>query len=146
MLDNHNSHAKCFWMARDQLMQDNVHDLKLKLIAGREKDGRIYNVPTVSKVVVLITRNDETNSTRDIIVQKQNGNLQRINELHTSYLASKYPILFPYGEDGYRHDILHRPTLCSRLKSYCNYLEKALETFHNYHTEQEIFQIMLAID
>jgi len=27
------------------------------------------------------------------------GKLQRINELHTSYLGFQYPLLFPYGED-----------------------------------------------
>ena len=29
-------------------------------------------------------------------------------ELHTSYLGFQYPLLFPYGEDGYRHDVTHR--------------------------------------
>ncbi|CAH1428732.1 unnamed protein product [Lactuca virosa] len=34
--------------------------------------------------------------------------LQRINELHLAYLALQYPLLFPYGDDGYRVDIPHR--------------------------------------
>ena len=36
------------------------------------------------------------------------GRLQRINDLHTSYLGFQYLLLFPYGEDGYRHDASHR--------------------------------------
>lgn len=32
---------------------------------------------------------------------------QRINELHAAYLPLQYPLLFPYGEDGYRDDIPH---------------------------------------
>ena len=32
--------------------------------------------------------------------------MQRINELHPSYLPLQYPLLFPYGEDGYRRDIM----------------------------------------
>jgi len=42
------------------------------------------------------------------IIENKNGRLQRINELHTSYLGFQYPLLFPYGEDGYRHDVSHR--------------------------------------
>ena len=70
---------------------------------------------------------------QDIILQKQSGRLQRINELHLSYLGLQYPPLFPYGEDGYHSDIKHgdmddshqrnryiltiREFLCFRLQS-----------------------------
>ena len=36
------------------------------------------------------------------------GGVRRISELHPSYLALQYPLLFPYAEDGYRTDIYHR--------------------------------------
>ena len=52
----------------------------------------------------------DTISTRDIILETWCGDLQRINELHDTYLALQYPLLFPYGEDRYRHDILHKVT------------------------------------
>nr|KAJ0191953.1 hypothetical protein LSAT_V11C800443640 [Lactuca sativa] len=45
---------------------------------------------------------------RDIIITNKSGNLQRINELHPTYLVLQYPPLFPYGDDGYRVDIPHR--------------------------------------
>lgn len=45
---------------------------------------------------------------RDVVLQSTSGKLQRINELHPSYLPLQYPLLFPYGEDGYRDDIKHR--------------------------------------
>lgn len=44
------------------------------------------------------------------------GKLQRINELHSSYLRFQYPLLFPYGKDRYRHDISHRDTLCEKIR------------------------------
>lgn len=108
MLDQENAHAKSFRMAREKLTEGNVHDLKLKLISERSTDGRIYNVPSISEVAALIVGDVDTASKRDIILQAQNGKLQRIDELHTSYLGYQYPLLFPYGEDGYRHDICHR--------------------------------------
>lgn len=108
MLDQENAHAKSFRMAREKLTEGNVHDLKLKLISERSTDGRIYNLPSVSEVAALIVGDVDTASKRDIILQAQNGKLQRIDELHTSYLGYQYPLLFPYGEDGYRHYICHR--------------------------------------
>jgi len=108
MLDEFNVHAKSFRMARDRYRNQPFDDLKLRLIADRTKDGRIYNVPNVSEVAALIVGDVDTASGRDIIMEKQSGKLQRINELHTSYLGFQYPLLFPYGEDGYRHDVNHR--------------------------------------
>ncbi|RZB57296.1 hypothetical protein D0Y65_046101 [Glycine soja] len=107
MLDEYNMHAKTFRMTRDRLQDVQVNNIKLKLIANREKDGRTYNVPTVPEVATLIVGDFDANSKIDIIIETQHGQLQRIHELHSSYLALQYPLLFPYGEDGYRPDILH---------------------------------------
>ncbi|KAH1147876.1 hypothetical protein GYH30_042831 [Glycine max] len=117
MLDEHNTHAKKFRITRDRLTQNEVHDIKLRLIANCEKDGHIYNVPTVPEVDALIVGDIDTHSRRDIILETQGGQLQRIDELHSSYLGLQYPLLFPYGKDGYRPDILHRATsTCQKRK------------------------------
>ncbi|XP_070018011.1 uncharacterized protein [Nicotiana sylvestris] len=59
-----------------------------------------------SEVAALIVGDfEQTRSDRDIIVESQSGQLQRINELNAAYLGLQYPLLFPYGEDGYREDI-----------------------------------------
>ncbi|KAH1154351.1 hypothetical protein GYH30_049856 [Glycine max] len=116
MLNQHNSHAKSFRMARDRLAGDQANNIKLQLIAARGKDGRVYNMPNVPEIVALIVGDFHLGSKRDIIVETQNGELQRIHELHASYLPLQYPILFPYGEDGYRADILHRSTSSSKKR------------------------------
>jgi hypothetical protein len=42
-------------MARDKINEGlNVENLKLRLIADRKTDGRIYNQPTVSEVAALV--------------------------------------------------------------------------------------------
>jgi helitron helicase-like protein len=108
MVDEHNSLAKAFRMARDRFdCEGRNENVKLKLIGKRSTDGRTYNLPTSNEVAALIV-GDIGNCTedRDIVIEKQNGQLQRINELHPSYLALQYPFLFPYGEDGYRLGIL----------------------------------------
>ncbi|KAF1870934.1 hypothetical protein Lal_00015234 [Lupinus albus] len=108
MLDENNVHAKSFRMASERLKDGVVQNLKLKLIAERNSDGRINNLSTVSEVAALVVGDIESTCQRDIIMETQSGQLKRIDELHASYLAFQYPLLFPYGEDGYRHDVCHR--------------------------------------
>jgi hypothetical protein len=108
MLDNHNVHAKGFKMARDRLKAGNVKDVKFRLIHNRNIDGRIYNQPTVSEVATLIMGDVDAADSRDIIIQERGGKLERVNEFHTSYLGYQYPLIFPYGEDGYKRGILHK--------------------------------------
>jgi hypothetical protein len=95
-------------MARDKINEGHIQDLKLRLIADRKTDGRIYNQPTVSEVSALIVGDIDEADERDIIIQSQGGQLQRIDEFHASYLAYQYPLIFPYGEDGYRPKTAHR--------------------------------------
>ena len=110
-------------MARDRLAHSELHNIRLKLIVDHEKDGRIYNVPSVSEVAALIAGDFDTHSIRDIILETQNGQLQRIHELHSSYLSLQYPLLFPYGEDGYIADILHRATSSGQKRKKSSYNE-----------------------
>ena len=116
MLDEHKAYAKSFRMARDRLTDSEVHNVRQKLIVNREKNGRTYNVPTISEVATLVAGDFDANSRRDIIVETQNGLLQRIHELHSSYQGLQYPLLFPYGEDGYIVDILHCATSGEKKK------------------------------
>lgn len=102
MFDNYNRIAKEFRMARDRLAGQEVQNLKLRLIRKRNKDSRIYNLPSVNEIAALVVGDvDIDNADRDIIVETQSGQLQRIHELHPLYLPLLYPLLFPYGEDGF---------------------------------------------
>jgi hypothetical protein len=90
-------------------MEDPRVELNLHLIGRRETDGRIYNLPTASEVAALIVGDiGESFENKDIIVKSRSVSPQRISVLHPSYLALQYPLLFPYGDDGYRVDIPHR--------------------------------------
>ncbi|CAA0806625.1 Unknown protein, partial [Striga hermonthica] len=106
MLDRENVLVRSFRMVKDRMIDSGSFDVKLRLIGKRNRDGRRYNLPTTSEVAALIVGDlDENLGNRDIIVETQSGRLKRINELHASYLALHYPLLFPYGEDGYRENI-----------------------------------------
>ncbi|CAN1725764.1 hypothetical protein LINPERHAP1_LOCUS229 [Linum perenne] len=115
MLDGYNILVKTFRYARERLMEDNVHQLKIKLFAQRRTDGREYDLPTGDELAALIV-NDSGQATyeQDIIVEHQNSALERISVYHPSLMSLQYPLLFPYGEDGWRSDI----ELCSRSPRY----------------------------
>ncbi|KAF3973852.1 hypothetical protein CMV_002762 [Castanea mollissima] len=108
MFDETNTLVKIFRMSRDRFFDTDVHHLRLRLIGSRTTDGREYNLPTCSEIAAIIIGDiGAENAHRDIIVELKEGGLQRINVLHPSYMALQYPLLFPYGEDGFRLGILY---------------------------------------
>ncbi|XP_019191165.1 PREDICTED: uncharacterized protein LOC109185656, partial [Ipomoea nil] len=106
VLDTCNVLVKSFRMARSELQMNPLAEVKIKLLGKRSKDARTYNLPQVSEVAALIVGDIDTNiGERDIMVETKSGLLQRISELNPAYLPMQYPLLFSYGEDGYREDI-----------------------------------------
>ncbi|XP_072073101.1 uncharacterized protein [Arachis hypogaea] len=106
MLDENNVLVKAFRMARESVAKDANTTIKLRLLGKRGKDGRRYNLRSTNEVAALIVDDFDIYKTdRDIVVETQTGKLQRINQLNPAYLRLQYPLLFPYGEDGYKEDI-----------------------------------------
>ncbi|XP_012829670.1 PREDICTED: uncharacterized protein LOC105950848 [Erythranthe guttata] len=93
-------------VARDRITTDENRDVKLRLVKSRSTSGRTCNLPNASEIAALIVGDfDNQESVRDIVVETHSMRLQRISELHPLYLPLQYPLIFPYGEDGYRDDI-----------------------------------------
>ncbi|XP_022031476.1 uncharacterized protein LOC110932451 [Helianthus annuus] len=108
-LDRNNELVKSYRMERNHFNDNPNENFKLRLIYKRDLDGRTYNLPSTSEVAALIVGDlERIIDHRDIVVESHTDGLQRISELHPSYLALQYPILFPNGDDGYRIDIPHR--------------------------------------
>ncbi|XP_035835299.1 uncharacterized protein LOC110888420 [Helianthus annuus] len=146
MLDLENPFVKIYRMAKNCFQEDPHVNLKLQLIGKRDKDGRTYNIPSCSEVAALIV-GDITDCVdrRDIIVHTQTGNLIRISELHPSYLPLQYPLLFPFGDDGYRVDIPHRELPPDKKKPKKRNLCTMREFF--FHTEfktgKDVFHLFI---
>ena len=80
--------------------------LRLRLIGTRDQRERTYATPTGSEVAALIVGDiGDYNRERDIIIEHKSEGLKRISDLHPSFMAMQYPLLFPYGEDGYHTDM-----------------------------------------
>ncbi|XP_071725808.1 uncharacterized protein [Rutidosis leptorrhynchoides] len=109
LLDITNPLVEQFRQARDRFDMNSSEPIRLKIIGSRSKDGRTHNLPTAHEVAALIIGDiDGTTDKRDIIVETKSKRLERISELHPSYLALQYPLLFTYAEDGYRPNIYHK--------------------------------------
>ncbi|CAN7131575.1 unnamed protein product [Brassica rapa subsp. narinosa] len=117
MLDECNPYAKILRTARDRFGDAlQTSDVKIILISGRGTNEKTYNLPTTSEVAALFVGDfDEEIDARDIIVETKGKKLTRISELHPAYLPLQYPLLFPFGEDGYHIDLhLKRTTTTSK--------------------------------
>jgi len=106
MIDANNRLAKNFRKVRDLVEQNVTSDFCLRLLRNRSKDARMHNIPEVDEVAALIVGDtDSIEYGRDIIVRKESGHLERLHETHTSFIPLQYPLIFPYGEDGFSENI-----------------------------------------
>ncbi|XP_028767101.1 uncharacterized protein LOC114724813 [Neltuma alba] len=139
VLDEINPFVQQYRFASQFLSIQNHQHLKLCLLSSRAHDGRTYNLPSASEVAALIVGDiDMTFNVRDIIVEEQSGRPQRINELHPAYLPLQYPLLFPYGEDGYRDDIEHRQETLAITKSRKRLSIREFFTYRLMRRENEV--------
>jgi len=106
MIDKHNVLAQTFRRVRDFIHDDDQSDFGLGLFRHRFKDPRVYNTAIGDEVATLVVGDLSTLDVgRDIIVKKVSGQLTRLHETHTYFIPLQYPLIFPYGEDGYQEDI-----------------------------------------
>ncbi|UYV74016.1 hypothetical protein LAZ67_11001852, partial [Cordylochernes scorpioides] len=104
MFEQHNELIKLFKTAFEQMPSD---DYKVIIKADKTPIGQ--HAPTIDEVAIVIV-GEEFNS-RDIILHRRNGGVQKVSETHRSYDALQYPILFWQGEDGYHFNInMRNPT------------------------------------
>jgi hypothetical protein len=103
MFDEENELVKSFRAARDLFGRSNCQPLRLMLLHDRSKSGPQYNAPIGHEIAALIVGDfSEEKKSPDIIIQDRGGGLRRISNLHANYMALQYPILFPYGEQGFK--------------------------------------------
>ena len=107
LLHQHNSYVKDFKSAlRNVPSNQFAKGFKIKITAECNPVGQhkgCFNVPLTNEESVLLDGNHFGN--RDIILHSRGGHLKRINELHRSYDPLQYPLMFPFGDDGYSIDI-----------------------------------------
>ena len=112
MLHNVNPYVRQFKTAYDR-RRTLGPDQKIVIRADRTPVGehqRCFNAPVNNETAVLIAAPEGADS-RDIVLEWQSAQgqqgIKRITEISPSYDALQYPLLFPYGEDGYTINMPH---------------------------------------
>ncbi|GJT14440.1 retrovirus-related pol polyprotein from transposon TNT 1-94 [Tanacetum coccineum] len=86
------------------------------------------NASNVFEVAAIIVNDfGDGLPTRDIVINSKDEGPKRISELHPSYMALQYPLLFPYGEDGFYEEIPYHNNTDTR-KTKRGFEEMDLET------------------
>ncbi|KAI9084416.1 hypothetical protein K1719_033606 [Acacia pycnantha] len=118
-LGKHNCVVKNYRKAGETIKKNVIHDVSIRLIRSSNSIGlsKQYSMPTTSELAALIVGDfDNSYTKRDIIVKRQCGKLQRIDELHMAYLPLQYPLLFPNGDNGYDSSNQHALESLSKNK------------------------------
>lgn len=118
VLNMHNPYVGVYRFVRDRINSNGVHQLRMRILGKQCRNSKRYNMPTVSEVAALIVGDYESNHhERDIIVETREGMLKRIPTLSKAYFPLQYPLLFPYGEDGWCEGIeYHCPVSGSSIR------------------------------
>ncbi|CAN0903853.1 hypothetical protein LINGRAHAP2_LOCUS22760 [Linum grandiflorum] len=87
MLDIYNVLAKSFRRVRDALREPTNHTLRLRIAGTRVDHDRRYELPTRTELAGLC----------------------RITSLNSLFDSLHFPLLFPYGNDGYHNRIRYNP-------------------------------------
>lgn len=100
MFDETNTIVKAFRIARDRFVEADGARVRLRLVGDRS--NRQYSKVGCSEIAGLIVGDiHDLINRQDIVIEHRTGRLQRINDLYPSFMPMQYPILFPYGEDGF---------------------------------------------
>ncbi|XP_074323781.1 uncharacterized protein LOC141660692 [Apium graveolens] len=90
-------------MARDRFKNNEPKEVELELISCKAANGRSNNVGPSNEVGALIVGDlEDSCGTRDIVVQIKTKQLQRIFETNAHFMPLQYPLLFPYGDEGFQ--------------------------------------------
>ncbi|OMO54816.1 hypothetical protein COLO4_36339 [Corchorus olitorius] len=106
MLDSCNEVVQLFRTAMERIDSEPTKAVRIRLIRSRGDKPRTYLVPTSSQIGGLIVDDfGQSNGDLDVIVEHRDGRFKSIGTVHLLYMSLQYPILFPYGGDGFTPDI-----------------------------------------
>ncbi|CAL1396899.1 unnamed protein product [Linum trigynum] len=119
LFDVTNELVKSFRRIRSQLADPVTANMRLRIVGARDTTNRQYDLPTGSELAGLIPGDFVPDKgERDIIIDHRSEGLKRITSVNPKFDALHFPVLFPYGEDGFHvqipYDPVHVPATLKR--------------------------------
>ncbi|PRQ28775.1 putative DNA helicase Pif1, helitron helicase-like domain-containing protein [Rosa chinensis] len=143
MFDEINELVKEFRTIRDKFENRSLPSLNMTILNRQLTDSKQYEEPTSEEIGGLIVGDiGEHNSNRDIIIELNSGKLQRISKIHLKYMSLQYPILFPYGEDGYKINLQMHQIGGSSTQKRQKISMRAYITYHIQDRNNEISTLL----
>ena len=88
MFDEINELTKTFRTVKDKFENDSLPSFNMTMLGRRPTDSKQYEEPTNEEIGGLIVGDiGEFNSNKDIIIQSNEGHLQRISKIHPKYMS-----------------------------------------------------------
>ncbi|GJW16112.1 DNA helicase, partial [Tanacetum coccineum] len=111
---------------------DECNELVRLFRTARDKcNGQLPTSQTLGAIVFENGQNTETDY--DVIIESKDGFPQRINKLHSSYMALQFPLIFVYGQPGFHTEMkLRMPGKEKRLSMNMYYMYQLHERFDSY--------------
>nr|KAJ0207464.1 hypothetical protein LSAT_V11C500259650 [Lactuca sativa] len=109
MLHTHNEYVRTFKTAKEIARSMNLDSYGERLF--NVVPDRRYGPPAPGSLGCIVCGDDVTGAVYDIVVYSKSGSPHRVSKLHPTYMPLQYPLLFPYGEEGWS------PTLHLRINS-----------------------------
>ncbi|XP_062014061.1 uncharacterized protein LOC133730499 [Rosa rugosa] len=110
MFDEVNELVRFFRNVRNKYDDHSLRSLNLTILDHEENREKQYEQPTCDEVAGLVVGDIGLyDLDKDIIAETHDGRLERISKIHPKYMSLQYPILFPYGEDGYKTELKMLP-------------------------------------
>lgn len=127
LLDDHNELVQLFRTARDKMEEANVPEFKVHLygVVGSSQ----HELPTGDSIgAIVFEGGPDVETDFDVIIERHNRQLQRVNKLNASYMSLQFPLIFFFGEDGYHlgrlllsHHSTDDPPKKMTMKMYYSY-------------------------
>ncbi|XP_074356010.1 uncharacterized protein LOC141695682 [Apium graveolens] len=112
-------------MARNRFENEDLDEFKLVLISSQSSSGRPNHITPSDEVVAFIVSDDtDTCGFRDTVVNSKQEGLKRIYETDPHFMHLQYPILFPWGTEGYHNRI---PLISNRYSEIVNLDDEDLD-------------------
>ena len=101
---NHCHHV--YELIREKLVEKQ-EKIIIRLYMNLQQDQKTHNLSTTEEITVIILEKGihHTMDNRDIVLQAKGGQLQRINQNSSSYVALYYVLLFPKDENSWHSRI-----------------------------------------
>ncbi|KAL7588139.1 hypothetical protein Lser_V15G39993 [Lactuca serriola] len=136
-LSNHNEYVKTFKTAKEMAEVMNLDCYAVRLY--NNIPDRRYGSPAPGTLGCIVNGDDSNSANYDIIVHSKSGRPQRVSKLHPSYMPLQYPLLFPFGEDGWCPRLKLRGDAAARIRNL------TVNMYYSYqiHGRQDIYSLIL---